>query len=114
MTRDAATRTPARAKGIRARRPLGCRERLFAPHETAKPPEEAGGFGSVMHFVRGLTRWLGRASPIRRAPCGASSQCEQACALPAESAVRKLLPQPQAATAFGLFTVNPAPISVSI
>ncbi len=33
--------------------------------------------------------------------------------LPSESDVRKLLPQPQADTAFGLLTVKPAPISVS-
>ncbi len=37
----------------------------------------------------------------------------QAEADPAESAVRKLDPQPHAATAFGLFTVKPAPMSVS-
>ena len=40
-------------------------------------------------------------------------QCEQERAVPASSAVRKLEPQPQAATAFGLLTVKPAPISVS-
>ena len=32
---------------------------------------------------------------------------------PSSSAVRKLEPQPQAATAFGLLTVKPAPMSVS-
>ena len=37
----------------------------------------------------------------------------QAPGLPAESAVLKLLPQPQADTALGLLTVKPAPISVS-
>jgi hypothetical protein len=37
----------------------------------------------------------------------------QAPGLPADSEVRKLLPQPQADTAFGLLTVKPAPISVS-
>jgi hypothetical protein len=40
-------------------------------------------------------------------------QCEQPFGDPVSSAVRKLEPQPQAATAFGLFTVKPAPISVS-
>ena len=33
--------------------------------------------------------------------------------LPADSAVRKLLPQPQPETALGLFTVKPAPMRVS-
>jgi hypothetical protein len=42
-----------------------------------------------------------------------SGQWAQERAVPASSAVRKLEPQPQAATAFGLFTVKPAPISVS-
>ena len=49
----------------------------------------------------------------RRSPARSDGQCEQPFAEPASSAVRKLEPQPQAATAFGLFTVNPAPISVS-
>ncbi len=40
-------------------------------------------------------------------------QCEQPFGAPSSSAVRKLEPQPQAATAFGLFTVKPAPMSVS-
>ena len=40
-------------------------------------------------------------------------QCEQPFGAPPSSAVRKLEPQPQAATAFGLLTVKPAPISVS-
>jgi len=42
-----------------------------------------------------------------------SGQCEQLRAWPASSDVRKLEPQPQPETAFGLFTVKPAPISVS-
>src|SRR5215208_5585232 len=42
----------------------------------------------------------------------ASRQWAQDRALPASSAVRKLEPQPQPDTAFGLLTVNPAPISV--
>ena len=37
----------------------------------------------------------------------------QALGLPAESAVLNDEPQPHAATAFGLFTVKPAPMSVS-
>ena len=40
-------------------------------------------------------------------------QCAQERALPASSAVRKLEPQPQPETAFGLLTVKPAPIRVS-
>ena len=40
-------------------------------------------------------------------------QCEQPRAWPASSAVRKLEPQPQPETAFGLLTVKPAPMSVS-
>src|SRR5436190_14557753 len=39
----------------------------------------------------------------------ATAQWAQARAWPESSAVRKLEPQPQAATAFGLFTVKPAP-----
>src|SRR5690349_20363978 len=42
-----------------------------------------------------------------------ADQCAQLLAVPASSAVRKLEPQPQAVTAFGLLTVNPAPMSVS-
>ena len=40
-------------------------------------------------------------------------QCAQPFGAPPSSAVRKLEPHPQAATAFGLLTVKPAPISVS-
>ena len=40
-------------------------------------------------------------------------QWEQPLGEPVSSAVRKLEPQPQAATAFGLLTVKPAPIRVS-
>ena len=40
-------------------------------------------------------------------------QCEQPFGAPSSSAVRKLEPHPQAATAFGLLTVKPAPMSVS-
>jgi hypothetical protein len=42
-----------------------------------------------------------------------SGQWAQDRAVPASSAVLKLDPQPHAATAFGLFTVKPAPMSVS-
>ena len=48
--------------------------------------------------------------------CGPTTrrgQCEQPFGAPPSSAVRKLEPQPQAATAFGLLTVKPAPMSVS-
>ena len=40
-------------------------------------------------------------------------QWEQPLGAPPSSAVRKLEPQPQAATAFGLLTVKPAPMRVS-
>ena len=40
-------------------------------------------------------------------------QCAQPRGAPSSSAVRKLEPQPHAATALGLFTVKPAPIRVS-
>ena len=43
----------------------------------------------------------------------AGDQWWQAPGLPADSAVRKLLPQPQPETALGLLTVKPAPMSVS-
>ncbi len=51
----------------------------------------------------------------RRSGCGgrAGPQWWQAPGLPVESAVRNEEPQPQAATAFGLLTVKPAPMSVS-
>jgi hypothetical protein len=44
---------------------------------------------------------------------GPGAQWWQAPGLPADSAVRNDDPQPQADTAFGLFTVKPAPIRVS-
>ena len=49
-----------------------------------------------------------RARVARRA-----GQWEQERAVPASSAVRKLEPQPQPETAFGLLTVKPAPMRVS-
>ncbi len=64
------------------------------------------------------TRWCG-VQQRRRLPGGvgtaeeAPGQWLQERAWPASSAVRKLDPQPQAATAFGLLTVKPAPMSVS-
>jgi len=51
--------------------------------------------------------------PSSSAGAGGRRQWAQAFGLPSSSAVRKLEPQPQAATAFGLLTVNPAPMSVS-
>lgn len=48
-----------------------------------------------------------------RATLVTERQCEQLFGEPVSSAVRKLEPQPQAATAFGLLTVKPAPMSVS-
>ena len=52
---------------------------------------------------------------LERAPSGAvrRGQWEQDRGEPASSPVRKLEPQPQPETAFGLLTVKPAPISVS-
>ena len=50
-------------------------------------------------------RWTPRALPAR--------QCEQERGVPSPSAVRKLEPQPQPETAFGLLTVKPAPMRVS-
>jgi hypothetical protein len=58
----------------------------------------------------------GRPAAVRVATgrrCAPPGQCEQPFGEPVSSAVRKLEPQPQAATAFGLLTVKPAPISVS-
>ena len=46
-------------------------------------------------------------------PALAGRQCEQERGVPSPSAVRKLEPQPQPETAFGLLTVKPAPMSVS-
>lgn len=51
--------------------------------------------------------------PAARGAALAVRQCEQPFGAPPSSAVRKLEPQPQADTAFGLLTVKPAPISVS-
>ena len=50
---------------------------------------------------------------VRAAVRPAVGQWEQPFGAPSSSAVRKLEPQPQAATAFGLLTVKPAPIRVS-
>ena len=44
---------------------------------------------------------------------GQADQWWQAPGEPADSSVRKLLPQPQPETALGLLTVKPAPMSVS-
>src|SRR4051794_21741647 len=55
---------------------------------------------------------VGVADPWRAMARG-ERQWAQERAEPASSAVRKLEPQPQPDTAFGLFTVKPAPISVS-
>ena len=68
--------------------------------ETAAPGVPAAG-------VRG-SRGRGRSRPGAR-----RGQWEQERGVPAPSAVRKLEPQPQPETAFGLLTVKPAPISVS-
>ena len=62
-----------------------------------------------------------RTESERRALTGPPSLCAgtsaaqwpQAPGAPADSSVRKLLPQPQPETALGLLTVNPAPMSVS-
>ncbi len=63
----------------------------------------------------------GRTESERRALTGPPSPCvwpsaaqwPQAPGAPANSSVRKLLPQPQPETALGLLTVKPAPMSVS-
>ena len=52
-----------------------------------------------------------RAGSVR--PRRSPRQWEQERGAPASSAVRKLEPQPQPETAFGLLTVKPAPMSVS-
>ncbi len=52
----------------------------------------------------------GRGDPGTARP---ADQWLQALGLPADSAVLNDEPQPHAATAFGLFTVKPAPIRVS-
>src|SRR3954447_5236049 len=89
------------------------------------PPASRPPFGSSDHdgqagVVRGVRNYeaAGRAGGCDRAvePLPGSEnggQWAQARAVPESSAVRKLDPQPQAATAFGLLTVKPAPISVS-
>ena len=68
--------------------------------ETTKPP-----------VARRLSIVMSR--PGRRSRHGWVGQCAQPLGAPPSSAVRKLEPQPQAATAFGLLTVKPAPMSVS-
>lgn len=55
----------------------------------------------------------GSRAKVRPLGPGPEDQCEQPFGAPPSSAVRKLDPQPQAATALGLLTVKPAPISVS-
>lgn len=55
-----------------------------------------------------------RARPRRvRRPRSGEAQWLQAEGAPADSAVRKLEPQPQPPTEFGFSTVKPAPISES-
>ena len=59
---------------------------------------------------------LTKKPPVRPAASRSAhgrDQWEQPLGAPSSSAVRKLEPQPQAATAFGLLTVKPAPIRVS-
>lgn len=62
---------------------------------------------------RSARRLLWVASWRRRPRRRGEGQWEQDFAWPLSSAVRKLEPQPQPVTAFGLFTVKPAPMSVS-
>ena len=77
--------------------PVACAQ--WSCRRNRRSRRSAGGFGSL----------LVERSAVRR-PLG---QCAQPLGAPPSSAVRKLEPQPHAATAFGLLTVNPAPISVS-
>jgi hypothetical protein len=62
---------------------------------------------------RRLGDWRRNEGRLRPTEASGAGQCAQARGLPVSSAVRNDDPHPQAATAFGLFTVNPAPISVS-
>ncbi len=99
-----AIRVPVRAGTRRAAwrvaprwRPSGCR---YGP--------DAGRRGGWRHAGARPGRQSGK--PQRQLHAG---QCEQERGVPSPSAVRKLEPQPQPETAFGLLTVKPAPISVS-
>jgi hypothetical protein len=70
------------------------------PSQAAVPAHICGSTGRRPRAVR----------PHRGATPG---QWAQLLGAPLSSAVRKLDPQPHAETAFGLFTVKPAPMSVS-
>ena len=76
------------------------REERAAPRSAA-----VTGYGNAAGVAHRRRRIGGRA--------GRPAQWAQPRGAPPSSAVRKLEPQPQAATAFGLLTVKPAPIRVS-
>ena len=89
------------------------RQRAAPAHGSTVP---AISVAMVRRWMRRSRRCVPAASSYvegRSALADRSGQWAQARAAPSSSAVRKLDPQPQAATAFGLLTVNPAPISVS-
>ena len=87
-------------------RPMGRQYRRRRAMVRRESPERAN--PPVARRVRRISR--GAAAPRG---AGEGGQCAQDRAVPSSSAVRKLEPQPQAATAFGLLTVKPAPMSVS-
>ncbi len=80
------------------------RPRAMVRRTSAETSEPAGRPAGPSHQIE-----------VRRlvAPERGVGQWAQDRAVPSSSAVRKLDPQPQAATAFGLLTVKPAPMSVS-
>lgn len=79
-----------------------------APVVAAAGPPDAAGAGPNEGRRRGPA-----ASGAAMIPARAGRAQWQAPGDPADSAVRKDDPHPQAETAFGLFTVKPAPMSVS-
>src|SRR5947207_7978773 len=77
---------------------------------SAEPRDGVGKAAGGQPAAGGLAQERG---PAPTGDASGAGQCAQARGLPVSSAVRNDDPHPQAATAFGLFTVKPAPISVS-
>ncbi len=109
--------TPNTSTWTRPRAEPTCRRRTSPAQPMAAMRTGLHGPGTGTGWSRAIRRaWNQNGGAGRAAvklPRGSECQWLQPPGLPADSAVRKLLPQPQPDTALGLLTVNPAPISVS-
>ena len=102
---------PGRSRGGRRHRSGPCQRAAGALRERGQPTPLARRLTDLEARSRESERR--RWSRRRRAAARQWYQWLQPPGLPADSAVRKLLPQPQPETALGLLTVNPAPMRVS-